>query len=63
MEVKDRMTVEEFAECFFMSAFSVRKKCRDGEIPAVKPGRRWVVLVDEYLSAQEEKGGRDVLAQ
>lgn len=54
MEAKDRMTVDEFADFAFINVQTVRKKCRTGEIPAIKPGKRYVVLVDEYLAEQKK---------
>lgn len=54
VEAKDRMTAEEFAEFAYMNVQTVRRKCRSGEIPAVKPGSRYVVLVDEYLAEQKK---------
>ena len=38
------MTVEEFAEFALMHEETVRRKCREGEIPAMKAGMRWGVF-------------------
>lgn len=55
MVVKQSMTVEEFAEFSGCSVWTVRKKCKRGEIPAIKSGKRWAVLAQEYVDRQLAK--------
>lgn len=52
MVVKKSMTVEEFAEFSGCSVWTVRKKCKRGELPAFKAGKRWTVLAQEYVDRQ-----------
>ena len=59
MEVKDRMTTDEFAAFAFMNVQTVRRLCREGRIPAMKPGKHWVVLVEEYLKSLKWKEAGD----
>jgi excisionase family DNA binding protein len=49
------LTLEEAADFLKMHPMTVQEKARSGEIPAAKPGRRWVFIdVDlvEYLRSQ-----------
>ena len=52
MVVKQSMTVEEFSEFSGCSVWTVRKKCKRGVIPAIKSGKRWAVLAQEYVDRQ-----------
>ena len=52
MAVKEVMGVEEFAEYAPMHPETVRRKCRTGELPAFRAGKRWAVLAREYTDAQ-----------
>lgn len=49
------MTVEEFAEFALMHEETVRRKCREGEIPAMKAGKRWAVFAQEYADEAERR--------
>ncbi|WP_286690006.1 MULTISPECIES: helix-turn-helix domain-containing protein [unclassified Aeromicrobium] len=49
-----RLTVEEAAAITRESAFTIRKRCRDGVLPAAKHGRSWWILradLDRYMQA------------
>lgn len=52
-------TVEEYAEEYRMGEEQVRRKCRDGEILAIKPGRRWLIprqRVELAMPVESNKG-------
>jgi excisionase family DNA binding protein len=49
-----RLTVDEAAQIARESAFTIRKRCRDGVLPAAKHGRSWWILradLDRYMRA------------
>lgn len=52
MGVKEVMGVDEFAEFALMHPETVRRKCRKGEIPSFRAGKRWAVLAREYAESQ-----------
>jgi excisionase family DNA binding protein len=53
-DLPERLTVEEVATITRESAFTIRKRCRDGVLPASKHGRSWWILradLDRYMRA------------
>ena len=55
MVVAKSMTVEQFAKFAGCSTYTVRRKCRTGELPAMKAGKRWMVLAQEYVDRRIAK--------
>lgn len=55
MVVEKSMTVAEFAKFAHCSEWVVRRKCKSGEIPAFKAGKRWTALAQEYVERQLAK--------
>lgn len=49
-EVPLTMTVEEFASFTMAHPVTVRKKCKGGELPCMKAGRRYVIYAREYVA-------------
>jgi excisionase family DNA binding protein len=64
IDLPERLTVEEVAAITRESAFTIRKRCRDGVLPAAKHGRSWWILRDDlklYMrptNTQPEDEGR-----
>lgn len=52
MVVEKSMTVAEFAKFAHCSEWVVRRKCKSGEIPAMKAGKQWTVFAQEYVDRQ-----------
>ncbi|WP_186366020.1 helix-turn-helix domain-containing protein [Corynebacterium sanguinis] len=44
-------SVEDFAAAVGLHPVSVRRLCRDGQLPSFKVGSRWVILLDEVSAA------------
>lgn len=54
IDVPQRLTVDEVAAITRESAFTIRKRCRDGVLRANKRGRTWWILradLDLYMQA------------
>lgn len=53
-ELPARLTVDEAAAITRESAFTIRKRCRDGVLPAAKHGRTWWIRrvdLETYMAA------------
>jgi excisionase family DNA binding protein len=53
-EPRQRLTVDEAAAITRESAFTIRKRCRDGVLPAAKHGRTWWIRradLETYMAA------------
>lgn len=61
-DLPERLTVEEVAAITRESAFTIRKRCRDGVLPASKHGRSWWILradLDRYMRATNAPAGTE----
>lgn len=55
MKVKGVMDVEEFAKFAMVHPETVRKKCRRGELPSVKAGKKWAIFADEWVDEERAR--------
>ena len=48
------ITAEEYAAKMCMSADTVRRRCRDGQMPnAIKDGKKWLIGIEPTFSREE----------
>lgn len=44
-------SVEDFAAAVGLHMVTVRRLCREGQLPAIRVGARWFILTDELVAA------------
>ncbi|WP_259854329.1 helix-turn-helix domain-containing protein [Corynebacterium sanguinis] len=44
-------SVEDFAAAVGSHTVTIRRLCREGQLPAIRVGARWLILTDELVTA------------
>ena len=44
-------SVEDFAAAVGLHTVTIRRLCREGQLPAIRVGARWFILTDELVTA------------